>query len=223
MVKLIKLIIYLYNIAYSIQITMNYPPPPPPYPLEAIQHSIDAIKNVGKFEKEYIERKEENKKIRVAKIRAEFAADRKAFYAKYAINGILGMIVSTEPSTFLSGRKRTTSPPASSSRARRKLDGEPDSSTIVEDVKPFEEFGLSAEYGKIFIKMGKGYSHSLEEKLLDEDFDLDSTPSVKTLVKKLRKRSSSLAASEADRKAAAHAFLKTYLSPDAWKILETIL
>jgi hypothetical protein len=92
----------------------------------------------------------------------------------------------------------------------------------VEDVKPFEEFGLSAEYGKIFIKMGKGYSHSLEEKLLDEDFDLDSTPSVKTLVKKLRKRSSSLAASGADGKAA-RAFLETYLSSDAWKILESIL
>lgn len=121
----------MYNITYSIQITMNYPPflyrsfppPPPPYPFEAIQHSIDAIKNVGKFEKEYVERKEENKKIRVAKIRAEFATDRKAFYAKYAINGILGMVVSTEPSTFLSGRKRTISPPASSTSTRRKRKG----------------------------------------------------------------------------------------------------
>ena len=215
----------MYNIAYSIQIIMNYPPslyrsfppPPQPYPFEAIQHSIDAIKNVGKFEKEYLERKEENKKIRVAKIRAEFAADRKAFYAKYAINGILGMVVSTEPSTFLSGRKRTTSSPASSTSTRRKLDGEPDSSTIVEDVKPFEEFGLSAEYGKVFIKMGKGYSHSLEEKLLDEDFDLDSTPSVKTLVKKLRKRSNQDAAADA------RAFLERYLSSDAWNILKSLL
>ena len=180
-------------------------PPPPPYPFEVIQHSIDAIKNVGKFEKEYIERKEENKKIRVAKIRAEFAADRNAFYAKYAMNGILGMVVSTEPSTFLSGRKRTST--------RRKLDGEPDSSTIVEAVKPFEEFGLSAEFGNVFIKMGKGYSHSLEDKLLDKDFDLDSTPSVKTLVKKLRKRSSHDAA----------AFLETYLSPSAWNKLKSLL
>jgi len=202
---------------YPPSLYRSFPPPPPPYPFEAIQHSIDAIKNVGKFEKEYLERKEENKKIRVAKIRAEFAADRKAFYAKYAINGILGMVVSTEPSTFLSGRKRTISSPASSTSTRRKLDGEPDSLTIVEDVKPFEEFGLSAEYGKVFIKMGKGYSHSLEEKLLDEDFDLDSTPSVKTLVKKLRKRSNRDAAADA------RAFLERYLSSDAWNILKSLL
>lgn len=202
---------------YPPSLYRSFPPPPPPYPFEAIQHSIDAIKNVGKFEKEYLERKEENKKIRVAKIRAEFAADRKAFYAKYAINGILGMVVSTEPSTFLSGRKRTIFSPASSTSTRRKLDGEPDSLTIVEDVKPFEEFGLSAEYGKVFIKMGKGYSHSLEEKLLDEDFDLDSTPSVKTLVKKLRKRSNRDAAADA------RAFLERYLSSDAWNILKSLL
>jgi len=82
--------------------------------------------------------------------------------------------------------------------------------TLVEAVCPFKALGLTVEYGEIYLQIGKGYSNSLKDELLECRSHL---PPIKNLVAKLKKSSNR----------DARIFLQTYLDRRAWNILDKLL
>jgi hypothetical protein len=103
----------------------------------------------------------------------------------------------------------TSSAGATRADGRRVLAGERPN-TLVQAVIPFKLIGLTVEYGEIYLQIGKGYSNSLKDELLEGRSHL---PPIKNLVANLKKSSNR----------DARIFLQTYLDPRAWKILVAFL
>jgi hypothetical protein len=103
----------------------------------------------------------------------------------------------------------SSSPGATRADGHRVLAGERPN-TLVQAVIPFKSIGLTVEYGEIYLQIGKGYSNSLKDELLEGRSHL---PPINNLVANLKKLSNR----------DARIFLQTYLDPRAWKILVALL